>query len=115
VIFAFHEFRVRFEAGGVMRDLGRVKELAPDLRKTEPRASHEELGGETHAARTLDKARATLAGVNGEFRFGCPMDQHFFEETGIDMQEFEDFVATGASDEEVGEWIRERVAKRRVS
>ena len=67
-----------------MRNLEKVKQLAPDLRHTEPRATHEELGGEPHAARTLDKARATLAGVNGEYRFGCPMDQHFFEETGID-------------------------------
>ena len=99
-----------------MKDLQKVKELAPDLRKAEPRSAHEELGGEAHAARTLDKARATLAGVNGEFKFGCPMDQHFFEETGIDMQEFEDLVATGADDAAVGEWIRSHAeAKRRVS
>lgn len=98
-----------------MKDLEKVKELAPDLRNAEPRSPHEELGGEPHAARTLDKARATLAGINGEFKFGCPMDQHFFEETGIAMQEFEDFVATGADDAAVGEWIRERVSTRRVS
>ena len=99
-----------------MRNLEKVKQLAPDLRHTEPRATHEELGGEPHAARTLDKARATLAGVNGEYKFGCPMDQHFFEETGIDMQEFEDLVATGASDAEVGDWIQKQVqAKGRAS
>ena len=90
-----------------MRNLEKVKQLARDLRKEEPRASHEELGGEAHAARTLDKARATLAGLNGEFQFGCPMDQHFFEETGIKMNEFEDYVGTGASDAEVGEWIQQ--------
>lgn len=90
-----------------MKNLEKVKQLARDLRRGEPRSSHEELGGEAHAARTLDKARATLAGMNGEFQFGCPMDQHFFEETGIKMQEFEDYVATGASDSEVGEWIQQ--------
>jgi hypothetical protein len=99
-----------------MRDLEKVKQLARDLRHTEPRAPDEELGGEPHAARTLDKARATLTGMNGEYNFGCPMDQHFFEETGIDMQEFEDFVATGASDSEVGDWIQKHVqGQRRVS
>jgi hypothetical protein len=84
-----------------------VKELARDLRSEEPRSAYEELGGESHAARTLDKARATLAGTNGDYQFGCPMDQHFFEQTGIDMQEFEDFVATGASDDEVAQWIQQ--------
>ena len=96
-----------------MRNLEKVKELARDLRREEPRSSYEELGGDPHAARTLDKARATLAGMNGEFQFGCPMDQHFFEETGINMQEFEGYVATGASDEDVGEWIQQHRSTRR--
>jgi hypothetical protein len=88
-----------------------VRSLAPDLTKTEPRSPHEKLGGESYAARALDKCRATLAGKNGEYQFGCPMDQHFFEETGIDQDEFRDFVATGASDEKVGEWITEQCRK----
>lgn len=92
-----------------MENLNRVKQLARDLRREEPRPSSEELAGETHAARALDKCRAALVGWNGEFKFGCPMDQHFFAETGIDMQEFKDFVATGASDEEVENWIRQCV------
>lgn len=96
-----------------MRNLEKVKELARDLRREEPRSPYEELGGEVHAARTLDKCRATLAGTNGEFQFGCPMDRHFFEETGIDMQEFEDFVATGARDEEVAQWIQQHSHTRR--
>jgi hypothetical protein len=96
-----------------MKNLERVKQIARDLRREEPRAPHEELGGEPHAARTLDKARATLAGMNGDYKFGCPMDQHFFEETGIRMQEFEDFVATGASDAEVGQWIKEHAVTQR--
>jgi hypothetical protein len=96
-----------------MKDLQKVKELAPDLRRQEPRSAYQELGGESHAARTLDKCRATLAGINGDFQFGCPMDLHFFEQTGIDMQEFEDFVATGANDEEVAQWIREHSHARR--
>ncbi len=96
-----------------MRNLEKVKQLTRDLRQEEPRSSYEELGGEAHAARTLDKARATLAGTNGEYQFGCPMDQRFFAETGIDMQEFEEFVATGASDDEVGQWIQQHSSAQR--
>ncbi len=88
-----------------MEALDRVKKLARDLRTTEPRSANEELGGESCAARTLDKCRATLAGINGDYQFGCPLDQHFFHETGIDQEEFRNFVATGATDEVVGEWI----------
>jgi hypothetical protein len=91
----------------------KLKTLARDLRKEEPRSPYEELGGEQHAARTLDKCRATLLGINGEFQFGCAMDQHFFEETGIKQQEFEKLVATGASDDEVGAWIAQHSRTRR--
>ena len=88
-----------------MENLQKVKELARDLRREEPRAAEEELGGEPMAARTLDKCRAALVGWNGEYRFGCPMDQHLFEETGISQADFQTFVATGATDDEVGEWV----------
>lgn len=85
----------------------KVRELARDLRHSEPRAAYEELGGEAGAARALDKCRATLAGMNGDYQFGCPLDQHLFHEIGIDQNAFRDFVATGASDKEVGEWIEQ--------
>jgi hypothetical protein len=51
--------------------------------------------------RARSTCRATLVGWNGEYRFGCAMDRHFFAETGIDSDAFRDFVATGAGDEEV--------------
>ncbi len=95
-----------------MENLEKVKKLARDLRREEPRSPYEELGGESCAARTLDKCRATLVGWNGEYQFGCPMDQHFFKETGIDRQTFQDFVATGATDEEVAEWVQEHAHTR---
>ena len=55
-----------------------------------------------------------LLGHEGEFRFGCPMDEEFFREAGVSKSEFKDFVATGASDEEVEEWLKGRVAAGRV-
>lgn len=96
-----------------MENLNRVKELARDLRREEPRSADEELGGESHAARCLDKCRASLVGWNGEYQFGCPLDQHFFQETGIKSDEFRNYVATGATDEEVGRWIQENAHTQR--
>jgi hypothetical protein len=81
--------------------------LAKDLRKEEPRRASERLAGYEMAARCLDKCRASLLGWQGDFTYGCPMDRQFLNEAGLDVNEFKDFVATGASDEEVAEWIEE--------
>src|SRR6476661_5438509 len=85
----------------------KLETLARDLRRQDPRPAHEKLAGFEMAARTLDKCRATLLGIEGEFRFGCPMDQEFFHDAGIRQNEFEAVVASGASDKEVGAWIQE--------
>jgi hypothetical protein len=90
-----------------MENLEQVKKFARDLNKEEPRGPGEKLGGFQLAARALDKCRASLAGTNGTFEFNCPMDQRFFSESGIKAGEFREFVATGATDEEVGRWIEE--------
>lgn len=94
-------------------DIDKLKKLAKDLRKEEPRSGSEELAGFEGAARALDKCRASLVGWNGEYTYGCPLDQMFFEEAGIDAEEFKGIVATGASDHEVERWLKERAAGRR--
>lgn len=86
-------------------NLKKVAELARDLRKEEPRPAHEQLGGYEMAARCLDKCRATLLGWQGDYLYGCPMDRGFLDAAGLDVKEFKELVATGASDEEVGKWI----------
>jgi hypothetical protein len=91
----------------------KLKELARDLRKQEPRPAHEPLAGFEMAARTLDKCRASLLGWEGDFKFNCPMDQELFEEAGLDADEFRDFVATGATDKEVETWIKEHAKAHR--
>ena len=90
---------------------GKLEQLAKDLREQEPRAAYEKLGGFEMAARTLDKCRASLLGIEGEYRFGCPMDQEFFREAGIERNEFEDLVGTGASDQEVADWVKEQAQR----
>ncbi len=83
-----------------------VKWHAKDLRKEEPRSADYELGGLEGGARVLDKCRAALVGWEGEYQFGCPFDQSFARNAGIDLNDFKEVVATGASDEEVASWLR---------
>ena len=94
-----------------MKDLEAVKKLAKDLRREEPRDPSEELGGYAKAARCVDKCRATLVGQQGEFLYGCPMDRGFLSSAGIGVEEFKQFVGTGATDEQIDKFIRERAAQ----
>ncbi len=84
-----------------------VSELALDLSTEFPRSPRALVGGYVHAGRMLDKCRAVLAETNDEYHYNCPLDRYFFDFTGIDHEEFKDFVATGADDEAVGNWINE--------
>jgi Domain of unknown function (DUF5069) len=91
----------------------KVQQLARDLRKTPPRSPREKLGGFVIAARMLDKARADLLGINGEYNFyPCGLGAYFWKFTGLDAMKFKEFVAGGASDEEVDKWIRENATQK---
>lgn len=89
------------------KDLEEVKPLAKDLNVEPPRPPEEMLGGFELAARCLDKCRATLAGTPGDYTYGCPMDRRFLDAAGIGVEEFRQFVATGAGDAEVARFIEE--------
>ncbi|MDQ8195832.1 DUF5069 domain-containing protein [Coraliomargarita sp. SDUM461004] len=78
-----------------------------DLSQTYPRSPRAKLGGFVTAARTLDKCRAVIAGTEGEYHYNCPLDQIFFEFSGIDPEAFKAFVATDADDASVANWIKE--------
>lgn len=80
---------------------------APDLRREFPRSPGAMLGPFILLPRILDKCRATLAGINGEYNFNCPLDRRFFDFTTIDAEAFKAHVATGKSDEEMLAWVRE--------
>ena len=84
----------------------KILALALDLTRQSPRSPQTLLGGYALAARALDKCRAALAGRAGPYHFNCPVDRIFLNFTGINLQEFEEFVATGASDSEAAAWIR---------
>jgi hypothetical protein len=93
-------------------DTSKLKNLTKDLSKDFPRSPRETIAGYVIAGRTLDKCRATIMGTAGEYHFDCPLDNFLFGFTGISANEFKDFVATGASDEEVAAWIGQKAKKR---
>lgn len=77
-----------------------------DLSNAFPRSPRATLAGYVIAARTLDKCRAVIAGTAGEYHFDCPLDQLFLNFAGISAENFKAFVATGADDTAVAEWIQ---------
>jgi len=86
--------------------LDRVRLLALDLRTAFPRSPRDtSIGGYVMAARALDKCRAALCGINGEYNWDCPLDKRFFGFAEIDAEAFKAHVATGATDEEVSAWV----------
>lgn len=88
-----------------MQNQDQLQLLALDLTKAFPRSPRETLAGYVIAGRTLDKCRAVAAGTNGEYHYDCPLDRQFLQFTGIEAGAFKKFVATGATDAEVADWI----------
>jgi hypothetical protein len=95
-------------------NLEKVQLLARDLRngKQFPRSPRETLAGYVLAARAVDKCRAVLVGWQGEFHSNCPLDQRWLKFAEIDYGAFRLFVASGATDDEIAEWIEKHAKKR---
>jgi hypothetical protein len=93
---------------------GAVNFSAPDLRRHPPRSPRTRLGGFVHLPRLIDKARATVAGTNGDFHYNCPIDQRFWAFTGIDPVAFMKEVQAGKSDGELLAYVLAHLQPRRV-
>jgi hypothetical protein len=98
----------------MQEDLAQVKLLARDLRdgKEFPRSPRATLAGYVLAARAVDKCRAVLASMQGEYHSNCPVDQIWLKFTKIDYKAFRSFVATGATDDEIAGWIGKHAKNR---
>jgi hypothetical protein len=79
---------------------------AKDLNTDFPRSPRETVGGYVIAGRTLDKCRALVNDSIGEYHYDCPLDNMFFDFAEITAEAFKTYIATGASDDEVGQWIQ---------
>ncbi|MCS1409590.1 MAG: hypothetical protein M2R45_02774 [Verrucomicrobia subdivision 3 bacterium] len=90
----------------------RLSLLAKDLSKEFPRSPRETLAGYVIAARMLDKCRAAILNLNADYHFDCPLDRRFLSFAEVGADSFEEFVATGASDAEVAEWIEQNAKSR---
>ena len=88
--------------------------LEPDLTQHPPRSPRVRLGGYAMLPRMLDKARATLNGKQGDYKYGNPMDQHFFRFTGIEQQALLDRVQKGGTDWDILRWVEEESEARRL-
>jgi hypothetical protein len=84
---------------------------APDLRTSFPRSPGETLGGFVILARIVDKCRAVLAGTQGDYKYNCPLDRRFFDFTEINADELKAFIATGATDDRIVAWVKEKAAQ----
>ena len=88
---------------------------APDLTQHPPRSPRVRLGGFAHLPRLIDKARATLAGTNGEYHYDCAMDAHFWAFTGIIASSFLAEVKTGKCDYDLLTFVVANLQPRRVA
>lgn len=87
---------------------------APDLTQRPPRSPRVRLGGYAMFARVLDKARASLVGKAGDYKYGNPMDQHFFAFIGIAQDALLEQVKTGAGDWALLLWVNANASPKRA-
>ena len=86
----------------------------PDLTKRPPRSPRLRLGGFALLPRMLDKGRAEIAGLNGEYRFNCPLDERFVDFVGIDPEALRAQLAAGKGDGEILAWVNQTARHKRT-
>jgi hypothetical protein len=85
-----------------------------DLTQRPPRSPRVRLGGFVILPRLLDKARATIAGTHGEYKFDCPLDRRFLDFMGIDSEALKEQLAEGKGDGDILSWILEHAKNQRT-
>lgn len=78
---------------------------AKDLMQEPPRSPRQRIGDYVILARMADKGRAVLNGTNAEYHFNCPLDNMLFGFKGVDGEEVRKVLLSGATDQEVLDWI----------
>src|SRR5271155_2383553 len=86
---------------------------APDLTQRPPRSPRCRLGGFAILPRMLDKGRATITGMNGEYKYNCPLDQHLVRYLDFDAEALREQLAAGKGDGEILEWLHANAKNKR--
>lgn len=77
----------------------------PDLTRRAPHSPRDRVAGFALALRAVDKCRATLAGTQGEYHYGCPLDNLLFSFKGVTGDQFKAAVQASKHYEDVGAWL----------
>ena len=65
------------------------------------------VAGYVHLGRMIDKCRAVLSGMEGEYIYPCPMDERLMDFAGITSEQFTAAVKANPTDEDVVAWFRQ--------
>ena len=87
--------------------------FVPDLTNSAPRSLRCRLGGYVILPRMLDKCRAFLQGLNGDYHYNCPLDQEFLRFVGIDAEVLKEELSQGRSDDEMIIWVQANAINQR--
>ena len=85
-----------------------------DLTQHPPRSPRVRLGGFVILPRLIDKARATKAGKNGEYNYGCPLDANVLDFLGVEANALKTQIDNGLGDGEVLAWLMANAKKPRT-
>lgn len=86
-----------------------------NLRTHPPRGPREQLAGLMFLPRTIDKLRATLPGGDcGDYYPHKGLSELFAYITGIDLHELRDVIERSSSEEQVADWVAQRVDEQRI-
>ena len=84
-----------------------------DLTQHPPRSPRVRLGGFVILPRMIDKARATKAGKNGEYTYGCSLDRNVLDFLEIDADALKTQIDKGLGDGEILSWMTSNAKKPR--
>ena len=82
--------------------------------KTFPRRGREPLGEYLWLPRVIDKARAKAARTHDGYIYPCPMDRTMMRLWGVSPHEFTTAIDERPTDDEILDWISQRVAPDRM-
>ncbi len=77
-----------------------------DLTQEPPHSPRARFGGFAILSRTVDKCRAAMAGLAGEYHYVCPLDNQLFGFKGINGVQFKAVAASAKNYEDAADWLQ---------